>query len=447
MVDLVSSVTQILSPSRVDDDACTSQPWSSMSVSDNRVVVTGLGAVTSLGNSALETWQGIRDGRVGIGSLTKFDPEPHSAKIASEVKDLNLDGYLDRREARRMDPFTVFSMVSSIQAIRDAGLENPYSFEPERVGIMLGVGFGGVQSFQRAHEKISERGPSGVEPLFVPKLMANSPVGQLAIRYGIRGPGFVISSACTSATDAIGRALRCIKSGMCDVMITGGAEALLSPITFAGFGNLQALTTAYNDHPKKASRPFDRNRSGFVLAEGSGILILESINHARQRNATIYAELTGYGATCDANHLTAPHPNGRGAQAAMRIALQNSGLVPDDVDYINAHGTSTLLNDPIETAAIKAVFGEQAYRLKVSSTKSMIGHLLGGAGGVEALATVKSLHEQFYPPTVNLEDPDPSCDLNYVAHNGVAQPMRVALSNSFGFGGHNGVLVFKKYHY
>ena len=411
---------------------------------DTTVVVTGLGAVSSLGNTAADTWHGARSGTIGIGPLTKFDPEPLAAKVASEVHDLNVGDYLERKEARRMDPFTVYAMVSAIQALRDAGLEQPGSLQPERTGIMLGVGFGGVHSFQRACEKLDQRGPDGVEPLFVPKMMANSPVGQLAIKFGITGPGLVIASACTSATDAIGRALRCIRAGLCDVMITGGAEALMSPITFAGFGNLQALTTSFNDAPQRASRPFDKARSGFVLAEGAGVLLLESADHAAARGAQAYAELAGYGATCDAHHLTAPHPEGLGAQSAMRQAMRTAGLQPDEVDYVNAHGTSTPLNDPIETAAIKGVFGEHAYRLKVSSTKSMVGHLLGGSGGVEAVVTVKALQEQFYPPTANLEEPDPACDLDYVAQRGVAAPMRAALSNSFGFGGHNGVVAFKR---
>ena len=409
-----------------------------------RVVVTGLGAVSSLGNTAVDTWRSARAGTVGIGPLTKFSADGHSAKVASEVHDLPVHDYLDRREVRRMDLFTVFAMIGSMQALRDAGLEATGALEPERTGIMLGVGFGGVQSFETAWGKLYGRAPAGVEPLFIPKMMANSPVGQLAIKYGITGPGLVIASACTSATDAIGRALRCIRAGMCDVMITGGAEALLSPICFAGFGNLQALTTSFNDTPERASRPFDKDRSGFVLAEGAGILVIESADHAAARGARPYAELAGYGATCDAHHLTAPHPEGLGAQSAMRMALRTGGLQPHDVDYVNAHGTSTPLNDPIETAAIKSVFGEHAFRLKVSSTKSMVGHLLGGSGGVEAVITVKALHEQFYPPTANLEEPDPACDLDYVAQRGVAAPMRAAISNSFGFGGHNGVIALKR---
>ena len=409
-----------------------------------RVVITGLGAVSSLGNTAEETWQAARSGTVGIGPLTKFPAEPFSARVASEVHDLNTGDYLDRKEVRRMDPFTVYAVVAAIQALRDAGLDGPGALPPERTGIMLGVGFGGVQSFHTACQKLSDRGPVGVEPLFVPKLMANSPVGQLAIKFGITGPGLVVASACTSATDAIGRALRCIRAGICDVMITGGAEALLSPITFAGFGKLQALSTGFNDTPQRASRPFDKDRDGFVLAEGAGLLLIESAQHAAQRGARVYAELAGYGISCDAHHLTAPHPQGVGAQSAMRMALQTAGLAPDEVDYINAHGTSTPLNDPIETAAIKGLFGEHAYRLKVSSTKSVVGHLLGASGGVEAVVTIKALQEQFYPPTANLEQPDPACDLDYVAQRGVAQPMRAALSNSFGFGGHNGVIALKR---
>ena len=360
------------------------------------------------------------------------------------MHDLPVHDYLDRREARRMDLFTVFAMIGAIQALRDAGLHAAGALNPERTGVMLGVGFGGVQALENAWGKLNARAPAGVEPLFIPKMMANSPVGQLAIKFGITGPSLVTASACTSATDAIGRALRCIRAGLCDVMITGGAEAALSPICFAGFGNLQALTTSFNDTPERASRPFDKDRSGFVLAEGAGILVIESADHAAARGAQPYAELAGYGATCDAHHLTAPHPEGLGAQSAMRMALRTGGLEPHEVDYVNAHGTSTPLNDPIETAAIKGVFGDHAYRLKVSSTKSVVGHLLGGAGGVEAVVTVKALHEQFYPPTANLDEPDPACDLDYVPQRGVAAPMRAAISNSFGFGGHNGVIALKR---
>ena len=408
------------------------------------VVITGLGAVTSLGNTAEETWRRVRAGEVGLGPLTKFDPEPYACKVASEVHDLDTDAYLERKEVRRMDPFTIYALVSVIQALRDAELDQPGALVPERTGVMLGVGFGGVQSFEDACIKLYQRGPSGVPPLFIPKFMGNAAVGQIAMKFGLTGPSLVISSACTSATDAIGRALRCIRAGMCDVMVTGGSEALISPITFAGFGNLQALSTDFNHDPQLASRPFDKDRDGFILGEGAGILVLEAAEHAAARGARAYAELAGYGATCDAFHLTAPHAEGLGAQSAMRMAIRTAGLAPDEVDYVNAHGTSTPLNDPIETAAIKGVFGEHAYRLKISSTKSMIGHLLGGAGGAEAVVVAKALDEQFYPATANLDQPDPACDLDYVAKQGVAQPMRAAISNSFGFGGHNGVIAMKR---
>ena len=409
-----------------------------------KVYVTGIGAVTSLGNSAGEMWNNIRAGRVGIGKLTKFESHDFPTKVASEVHDLKPQDYLDRKEIQRMDPFSCYATIAALQAIEDAKIDLEKEKYPDRIGVVLGVGFGGIQSFEKNSSKLLARGPTGVEPLFVPKFMGNSPAGQIAIKTGATGPCFIVASACTSATDAIGRALRCIKAGICDVVITGGAEGLISPLVFAGFSNLQAVSTKFNDTPERASRPFDKDRDGFVIGEGAGILILESENHANERKAKRYSELSGYGATCDAHHLTAPDPNGSGAQSAMRMALKSSELEITDIDYINAHGTSTPLNDPTETKAIKAVFGEHSKKLNISSSKSMLGHLLGGAGAVEAIIMAKAIEEQFFPPTANLDSPDPACDLNYLPNIGIKKAMRAAISNSFGFGGHNGVIAMKK---
>ena len=413
-------------------------------MTNTRVVITGLGAVSSLGNTAADTWQSITEGRIGVGPLTKFDSEGYSTKVASEVHDLDTSEYLDRKESKRMDPFTQYAVVAALSAMQDAGM-NEDSFEPERAGVMLGVGLGGIQTLAEMSDKLFRKHTTSVPPLSVPKFMGNSPAGQISMKLGLLGPAFVVASACTSATDAMGRALRTIRSGMCDMMITGGSEGLISPIVFAGFGNLQACSTKYNDQPEKASRPFDRDRDGFVIGEGAGVMILESEEHAKARGARIYAELAGYGATCDAHHLTAPHPDGRGAKAAMHMALQTGGLATDEVDYVNAHGTSTPLNDPTETAAIKDVFGEQAYKLKVSSSKSMIGHLLGGSGGVEGVITALAMHHQVFPPTANHENPDPKCDLDYVPIKAQTGEIRAAISNSFGFGGHNGVVSFRRW--
>lgn len=413
-------------------------------MTNTRVVITGLGAVSSLGNTAADTWQSITEGRIGVGPLTKFDSEGYSTKVASEVHDLDTSEYLDRKESKRMDPFTQYAVVAALSAMQDAGM-NEGSFEPERAGVMLGVGLGGIQTLAEMSDKLFRKHTTSVPPLSVPKFMGNSPAGQISMKLGLLGPAFVVASACTSATDAMGRALRTIRSGMCDMMITGGSEGLISPIVFAGFGNLQACSTKYNDQPEKASRPFDRDRDGFVIGEGAGVMILESEEHAKARGARIYAELAGYGATCDAHHLTAPHPDGRGAKAAMHMALQTGGLATDEVDYVNAHGTSTPLNDPTETGAIKDVFGEQAYKLKVSSSKSMIGHLLGGSGGVEGVITALAMHHQVFPPTANHENPDPKCDLDYVPIKAQTGEIRAAISNSFGFGGHNGVVSFRRW--
>ena len=409
-----------------------------------RVVVTGLGTINPLGNHVKDSWARIKNAENGIGKVTRFDASQHTSQVVGEVKDLNPGEFFDAKEARRMDRFSVYAVASSIQALQDAGLEAG-AFDPERCGVILGNGIGGIETLGDNFKKLFDRGPKAIHPLCSPMMIGNIAAGNIAIKLNLQGPCHTVVTACASGTDAIGDALRWIREGKVDLMLAGGTEAAVTPLGLASFCVLQAVSTRFNDSPEKASRPFDTARDGFVMGEGAGILVLEELEHARKRGARIYAEVAGYGATCDANHLTAPHPEGLGAVKAMRLAIQDAGLTPADIDYINAHGTSTPINDRVETKAIKDLFGEQARKLKVSSTKSMIGHLLGAAGGVEGIVTVLALHEQFYPATRNYETPDPDCDLDYVPNKGYNAPMRAAISNSFGFGGHNGVICFKRY--
>ena len=409
-----------------------------------RVVVTGLGTVNPLATDVATFWQRAKAGESGIGPITRFDASEFGARIAGEIPDFSDRGILESREARRMDIFSRYAIVSAIQALEDASLASG-GLDPDRTGVLLGVGFGGLDTLEVEFAHLFKRGPKGVHPLLVPKMISNIAAGHIAIRINARGPSYTVVSACASANDAIGEAYRWIKDGATDVILGGGTEAPVTPLSVAGFSALKAVSTRYNDAPERASRPFDGRRDGFVVGEGAGVLVLEELEHARKRGARIYAELSGYGATCDANHLTAPHPQGRGAINAMRMALTTGGLQAEEVDYINAHGTSTQLNDVTETAAIKEVFGDHAASLKVSSTKSMVGHLLGAAGAIEAIATALAVHEQFFPPTINQEEPDPGCDLDYVANTGRPGRIRAAISNSFGFGGHNAVLAFRRY--
>jgi 3-oxoacyl-[acyl-carrier-protein] synthase II len=409
-----------------------------------RIVVTGLGAITPLGLDVATTWNSIKENKSGVGPVTRFDPSPLPTKIAAEVKGFDPRNYMDGKEARKMDLFSQFAVAAAKEAVQDAGMKEG-TYDPSRVGVILGVGIGGFETVEASHTALLEKGPSRVPPLTIPKLIANIGPANVAITLGLEGPCFAVTTACASGTDAIGNAVHWIEKGACDFVLTGGVESAITLFGMSGFNVIQALSTKYNDRPTEASRPFDRDRDGFVMGEGAGILVLESLEHALKRGAKIYAEFGGYGATCDANHLTAPHPEGKGAVAAMRMALADAGLKPEEIDYINAHGTSTPMNDPIETAAIKAVFGEHAYKLKVSSTKSMTGHCLGAAGGIEALFCVLAIQDQFYPATINLQNPDPLCDLDYVPNKGVPGVIRAAMSNTFGFGGHNGIVVFKKY--
>jgi 3-oxoacyl-[acyl-carrier-protein] synthase II len=408
-----------------------------------RVVVTGMGTVNPLGKNVEELWRAIKAGENGIGVLDRFDTTDFTAKIAGEVGNFAPETILGTKDARRMDRFTQFAMVASVEAMAQAGLAAGAA-EPERFGVILGNGIGGIETLEAQFKRVYEKGVKAMHPLFVPMMISNEAAGNVAIKFQAFGPCSVVVTACASSNDALGQAWRLIKDGAMDVMLAGGTEAPLTPLGLGGFCQLQAVSTRNGD-PSHASRPFDKDRDGFVMSEGSGVLVLEELEHAKRRGAHILAEMGGYGATCDANHLTAPHPKGRGAIRALQIAMETAGLTPTDIDYVNAHGTSTPINDPIETRAIKAVFGEHAFKLKVSSSKSMTGHLLGAAGGIEAIISIKAIRDQFFPPTRNLDEPDPECDLDYVPHEGYEGRIRAAVSNALGFGGHNSVVLFQEY--
>lgn len=406
-----------------------------------RVVVTGIGAVTPLGNTIEETWANVKAGKSGIGELTRVDKEKFSAKVAAEVKDFDIEQFVDKKEARRMDRFTQYAVAASIMAHRDSGLEITDE-NANRVGVWIGSGIGGMETYEQQFHTFLERGPRRVSPFFIPMLIPDMASGQVSIYLNAKGPNSCSVTACASGTNSIGDAFKVIERGDADVMITGGAEAPIVNMAIAGFTANTALTT--NADPATASRPFDVNRDGFVIGEGAGILVLEEYEHAVARGAKIYGEVVGYGATGDAHHITAPAPEGEGAARAMKMALQQADVDPSVVGYINAHGTSTPYNDLFETQAVKSVFGEHAYKLAMSSTKSMTGHLLGAAGGVEAIFSVLALHEGVLPPTINLENPDPECDLDYVPNVAREQQVEYVLSNSLGFGGHNACLLFKR---
>ncbi len=408
-----------------------------------RVVVTGLGAVSPLGNDVQSTWKGLVEGRSGIGPITAFDASGLEVRIAGEAKGFRPTDYLDVKEARRMDRFTQFAVVAALEAVRDAGLDIKGN-NAEAVGVAIGSGIGGIQTIVDQVRVMEQKGPRRVSPFLVPMMIIDMAAGQVSIALGAKGPNVAVVSACATSAHSIGEAAEMIKRGDAEAMVAGGAEAPIIPIGIVAFIQAQALSTR-NDEPQRASRPFDAERDGFVAAEGGAVLVLESLEHARARGARIYAELVGYGATGDAYHITAPPEGGEGAARAMRMALRKAGLAPHEVDYINAHGTSTPLNDRAETLAIKEVFGEHAHQLVVSSTKSMTGHLLGAAGALEAIACVKTIQEGVIPPTINYENPDPDCDLDYAANAARRAKVDVALSNSLGFGGHNCTLVFRRY--
>lgn len=407
-----------------------------------RVVVTGIGAVTPLGNDAETTWKNIVAGQSGIDIVTRVNPDDFPAKVAAEVKDFDPSLFMDRREARKMDRFTQYAVAAALMAVKDANLEIG-EHNAERVGVWIGSGIGGMETFEQQFEIFQQRGYRRVSPFFVPMMIPDMAAGQVSIILGAKGMNSCTVTACATGANSIGDAFRVIQRGDADVMIAGGTEAPITKMSFAGFCANTALST--NPDPKTASRPFDKNRDGFVMGEGAGIVVLEELEHALRRGAKIYAEIVGYGATADAYHITAPAPGGEGGVRAMRLALQDAGLQPEDIDYINAHGTSTEYNDKYETIAIKEVFGDHAYKLAISSTKSMTGHLLGATGAVEAIFSVLAIRDGVIPPTINYETPDPECDLDYVPNEARRQTVRAVLSNSFGFGGHNATLIFKAY--
>ena len=408
-----------------------------------RVVVTGLGLVIPNGIGVEGVWKDICEGKSGIGPITRFDTNGFETKIAGEVKGLDPERYVEKKEIKKMDLFVLYVLAAAQEALEDARLKiTPEN--AEEIGVIVGTGLGGLPTLEKYHQILLEKGPGRISPFFIPTLIANMAAGQIAIRFGAKGPNTCVVTACATGAHCIGDAFRAIHYGDAQAMIAGGTEANLTPLTVGGFNAMKALSTR-NDEPEKASRPFEKNRDGFVVAEGAGIMILEELEYALNRNAKIYGELVGYGYTGDAYHITAPSPGGEGAARCMRMALKDAGTKPEEVDYINAHGTSTSLNDLTETEAIKTVFGEYAYKVPISATKSMTGHLLGAAGSTEAIFTLLTIRDGILPPTINYEEPDPQCDLDYVPNVARRQPVTVAISNAFGFGGTNATLVFRKY--
>lgn len=408
-----------------------------------RVVVTGMGMVSPLGLDLMSSWKAVIEGKSGVGYITHFDASDYSVRIAAEVKGFDPANYIELKEVKKMDRFIHFAVAATHMAFEDSMLKiTPEN--AERTGIVIGSGMGGLPAIEYYHRILLEKGWKRVSPFFIPMVIVNLAAGQISIRYGIKGPTLAVTTACATGNHSIGEAFRMIQYGDADVIIAGGAEAVITPMAIAGFAVMRALSTR-NDEPEKASRPFDLNRDGFVMGEGAGIIILEELEHAIKRGAKIYAELVGYGMSSDAYHITAPAPAGTGGASCMKMALNDAGISPEEVDYINAHGTGTKQGDELETQAIKTVFGEHAYKLSVSSTKSMTGHLLGAAGGVEAIFTILSIYEDIVPPTINLDNSDPECDLDYVPYKPRKKQVRYAMSNSFGFGGTNASLLFKKF--
>ena len=408
-----------------------------------RVVITGLGAITPVGNTAADFWQALLAGKSGIGPITRFDAAEYDAKIAGEVKGFEPTAFIDKKEARRMDRFTQFAIAAAKMALDDSGIDLEKA-DKSRIGSFVGSGIGGMDTLHEQYKNLFEKGPNRVSPFFIPMMIANMAAGQVSIAFGLQGPSSCVVTACATGTNCIGDAMKVIQRGDADVMVAGGTEAAISPAGMAGFCSMKALSTR-NDAPEKASRPFEKDRDGFVMGEGSGIVILESLEHALARGARIYAELAGYGTNADAYHVTAPAPEGAQAARCMELAIKDAGLQVTDVDYINAHGTSTPLNDKNETLGITALFGGHAKNLAVSSIKSMTGHLLGAAGGIECVATALTVANDMMPPTINYDTPDSDLDLDYVPNQARAKVVRVALSNSFGFGGHNATLLVKKF--
>jgi len=412
-------------------------------MSSRRVVVTGLGMVSPLGTGVEKSWQALVQGKSGVAKITKFDPTGFDTQIAAEVKDFVPENFIDKKEMKRMDIFIQYAVASAVMAMEDAQLKITPA-NADRVGVVVGAGLGGLTTIEAFHKTLLERGPGRISPFFIPMLIVNEAPGQISMRFGAKGPNASMVTACATGNHNIGDAWRMIQRGDADAIIAGGVEATITPLAVSGFNAMKALSTR-NEEPEKASRPFDKNRDGFVMGEGAGIIILEELTGALDRGAKIYAEIVGYGLTGDAYHITAPSPDGEGAARCMQMALASGGIAPEQVDYINAHGTSTYYNDIYETIAIKTVFKEHAKKLPISSTKSMTGHLLGGAGGVEAIFTILTLCQGIIPPTINYETPDPDCDLDYVPNVARKADVRLALTNSFGFGGTNAVLAFKKF--
>ncbi len=412
-------------------------------MSKRRIVITGLGMVTPIGNSVKENWESILLGKSGAGDITRFDVSDFAVKIAAEVKGFDPENYVDKKDVKKFDLFIFYALAAAKEAFEHSGLAES-GFNPERVGVAIGSGIGGFYTIEQSHETIRTAGARRVSPFFIPAAIINMANGLVSIKFQLKGPNISIVTACASGTHSIGDAARIIERGDADVMVAGGAEATVTPLCVAGFSNMRALSRR-NDEPQKASRPFDKNREGFLVGEGSGVLILESLEHATARGAKIYGEVVGYGMTGDAYHITMPDETGSGASRCMNLALKDANISPEDIGYINAHGTSTPFNDMIETRAIKKVFGDYAYKVKISSTKSMTGHLLGAAGAIEGIYSLLALNNSIVPATINLDTPDPECDLDYTPNKCAALDAEYALSNSFGFGGTNATLVFKKY--
>ncbi|MCG8431598.1 MAG: beta-ketoacyl-ACP synthase II [Candidatus Omnitrophica bacterium] len=410
----------------------------------NRVVITGLGVISPLGNDIPSFWHSLKKGRSGVGPVTTMDVSAFNARIAGEVKEFDPELYgISSKDARRTERFIQYAIASSFQAIRDAGID-PDKENRERIGVLIGSGIGSLHIMEQQFRVFMERGPAKLSPFLIPMLIVNEASGQVGITFGLRGPNSCVATACATGSHAIGDAFKVLERGDADVMVSGGTESCITNLGIGGFCALKALSTR-NDEPEKASRPFDAERDGFVMAEGCGVVVMETLEHARRRNATIYAEITGYGMTCDAHHITAPDPEGEGASRAMRVALHDAQANPEDIDYINAHGTSTKLNDKVETIAVKRALGEHARKVMVSSTKSMTGHLLGAAGGVEFIACCLAIRDKVVPPTINYEHADPDCDLDYVPNTARESDVTTCMSNSLGFGGHNASLVVKKF--
>ncbi|MDO9578150.1 MAG: beta-ketoacyl-ACP synthase II [Candidatus Cloacimonadales bacterium] len=413
-------------------------------MSKRRVVITGLGTLNAVGNSVEETWTNLLAGKSGINLIKNFElTDEFASQIAGELKNIDLTEHFDRKRIKKLDHYTQYALIASKQAMEDSGLIDA-EFNHDRAGVIVATGIGGMLTFETEAKKLALSGPKRISPFFIPKMIANIASAEIAIEYNFRALNFNISSACASANHGLGTAFRSIQYGDADIMLAGGAEASVTPLAVAGFCSMKALSTR-NDEPQKACRPFDRDRDGFVMAEGSGVLVLEEMEHALNRGAKIYAEVAGYGASCDAFHVTAPAENGEGGARAMQNALDDAGIEPSQIDFISSHGTSTPLNDPNESIAIKTVFGDHAYKLKINSTKSMIGHSLGAAAGIEAIICCKTIEDGKIHPTINLDNPDPICDLDYVPHKAIDWNVNYTLSNSLGFGGHNCVMIFKKF--